>query len=213
MRYFFVFNLFLFLLSSCDSKQLEESEVASRSPEMVHLEADTTKIKYGKPFFNYDEIDYYHIDIHHPILEGELSFYDSMLDRAIFNNVISVNNSYTTIYNDDKIYEEENFKYYPELGFKKYKVKQEDFPKIDQVFCAKSGAGELSSAACVPVYRDHLVFKKRNRIIGHAFICLGCNMFSVNGKVDNRDGLGYEIDKIRLTRVFSKYDKNAAKHY
>lgn len=136
-----------------------------------------------------------------------------MLSRAIFNNVILDNNSYTPIYNDDKIYEEENFKYYPELGFKKYKVKQEDFPQINQVFGTKSGAGEMSSAACVPVYRDHLVFKRKNKIIGHAFICLGCQFYVINGIAKNKADIGYEIDKIHLTRVLSKYDKNAAKHY
>lgn len=213
MRYFFVFNIFLFLFSSCDTKQLEESEVANQSPEILPLESDTTKIKYGKPFFNYDEIDYYHIDIHYPKFKRNFSFQDSILSRALFNSIILDSNRFMSIAENDRILEEKNFKYYSELGFKKYKVKQEDFVQINQVFCSKSITGDMSLSSCVPVFRDHLVFKRKNKTIGHAFICLGCNMFSVNGKVDNRDGLGYEIDKIRLTRVLSKYDKYAAKHY
>lgn len=182
------------------------------SHEALPLVDDTTKIKYGKSFFDYDEIDYFHIDIGTPKFKGKHGFYDSILCRAILYCLILDSNRFMPLKDNDTIHEEQNFKYYSKIGFKKYSIKQEDFEQINHVFCAKSG-GEIVSAACIPVYRDHLVFKRNNKIIGHTFVCLSCMQYVINGKIEHKGDLGYEIDNLRLRRVLSKYNKNAAKHY
>ena len=50
-----------------------------------------------------------------------------------------------------------------EIGFKKTKIETEKFSDLNQIFVEKSEQDGIVFS-CIPVFRDLLVFKKKNKI-------------------------------------------------
>ena len=64
----------------------------------------------------------------------------------------------------------------PELGLSKMKILVKDYQELNQLFCIKDSKEIImTAAACDPLYKDILVFRKSNEIIGIAKICFSCN--------------------------------------
>lgn len=83
-------------------------------------------------------------------------------------------------------------------GFVRNEIPVEQFGKINQLFCQRKH--EIAQfAACVPIYRDVLVFKKSNKTVGVARICFDCGMNYITGTKRNTEEFGQsgDYDKLR----------------
>ncbi len=153
--------------------------------------------KYGKLFFDYDEINYYSIDIS----EEDAMKLDSLSSFSKQNKLKS------NLISDDfpEKLSDINFEnQLVDLGFKKKKISNSDFGNINKIFVEKTFQDGVDYA-CIPVYRDILIFKKRKRIIGFSKICFNCNQYHMIGSNGNTDNFGYDNDYENLGKILDKY--------
>jgi hypothetical protein len=86
------------------------------------------------------------------------------------------------------------------LGFKKVQLPESKFEKINEVFCARKH-DYASYAACIPTYRDILIFKKRNKTVATARICFECGLHDIRGTSQNTEEFGQSGDYDKLEEV------------
>ena len=149
------------------------------------------------PYFDFDEVEYYHNDI------SDRSFFnlndsEESKDTLLF----SILNKETLSKLSDTIY----IKYLNNLGYKKATVDTKDFSGIQQVFCERTHK-TMTERACETIYRSILIFKKENKINGIAKICFGCQKSSIAGTNRNTIGFGQSGDFEKLNDLLSKYRK------
>lgn len=193
MKYFFIFSIVI--LFSC-----RDTPEKVRHPESAISYGDTTKFVYGKPYIDYDKIDYYTINISQ----------DSVMNLLSNGNKLdSIKSSILLHYyaTNDTIYEFKNLPYYEKVGYSKCEISQKYFSQVNKVFCHKTG-GSTIAFACIHEYRDILVFKKENKVVAIAKICLSCMDINLNGIRDiSNEELGWENDFDILDKVL-KANKN-----
>ncbi|MCX2745341.1 hypothetical protein OO013_15795 [Mangrovivirga sp. M17] len=144
-------------------------------------------------YFNYDQIDYYRL------ISDQRK--DSLLEEASENDqsIISgfMDSEYPK-YQKDTIHIDKLEKY----GFKKTRVPYRKFSSINKLFRVKEG--DLINPddwGCFPIYRDILVFKKNNQIVGIAKICFGCSgSYFIGTKVTTK-GFGTPEDYDKLEKI------------
>jgi hypothetical protein len=195
------FSFFVFLFSCNDStKEISQAVEMEIHPESPLSNDDTSKFVFGKPYINYDKLDYYTIDISQDSVMNLLSN-GNKLDSIKFT---VLTRSYPT---NDTIYELKNLPYYERVGYKKIELNQKYFSQVNKVFCHKKG-GTPIALACIHEYRDILVFKKENKVVAIAKICLSCMDINLNGIMDiSNEELGWENDFDILDKVL-KANKN-----
>ena len=71
----------------------------------------------------------------------------------------------------------------------KKEIQTSDFDNIKEVFKEQSCSVNRVSS-CTSVFRDILVFYKKNEVIGIAKICFGCNDYHIIGTTSNTSGFG-----------------------
>jgi hypothetical protein len=83
------------------------------------------------------------------------------------------------------------------IEYEKYQVEKKDLYKLRDIFRTKGG--DMDVAACIAVYRDILIFKKQNEIIGIANMCFTCNNFKFRGTnvITNQFGTNQDIEVLR----------------
>lgn len=86
------------------------------------------------------------------------------------------------------------------LDFKKTELPATKFRQIDEIFSEKKHH-EAYSTTCEAVYRDILVFKKEDKIIGTAKICFGCIQSIITGTSANTDEFGQSGDYDKLFKL------------
>ena len=110
---------------------------------------------------------------------------------------------YNIILNDEfpKTINEINFiKDLSSLGFKKSSIKPKKFTDLNQIFVEKSEQDGIVFA-CIPVFRDLLVFKKNNKITGFAKICFECNQSHIIGSKSDTKNFGQGQDYEKLGKI------------
>lgn len=195
------FSFLVFLFSCNDStKEISQSVVREIHPESPLSNDDTSKFVFGKPYFDYDKIDFYSIDISEDSIMNLLSNKKDL--DTIKYSILS--KSYAT---NDTIYELKYLPFYEKVGYKKLELNQKCFGQLNKVFCHKTGGSPIA-LACIHNYRDILVFKKKNKEVAIAKICLSCMDINLNGiKVLSYEELGWEYDFDILDKVL-KANKN-----
>ncbi|GGG44148.1 hypothetical protein [Epilithonimonas arachidiradicis] len=154
-------------------------------------------VKSGKPFFDFDAVDYYSNDIDENIAMNLLNLQNnSELDKLKYDLIVgetpeNINNNNFT---DDII----------KVGFKKSEIESKDFQSITQLFSESTERDGLYFT-CIPIFRDILVFKKNKRIIGAAKICFGCNRNQIIGTKANTNNFGQGKDYEMLSLILNKY--------
>jgi len=151
--------------------------------------------KYGKLYFDYDEIDHYHINME----ENSIMTLDTIPNRSKKDQLkldILINKTPKDI-NDTEF-----IKSLDKLGFKKSVIKAQNFKKINEIFIEKT-VSEILEYACVPVYRDILVFKKGEKIIGMAKICFDCHQKHIVGTNANTENFGQDGDYPKLLQILN----------
>lgn len=135
-----------------------------------------------KPFLDFDQIDYYSLNIsdldEERIRVKEIKSNEDKNFLAILDGYVTVN-----LNNDSIINKIESTNY-----FKLYKVPNSVNTSISELFSPYSNSQAsffLVSSLCAHAYRDILVFEKNEDIVGIAFVCFYCDRviyYSKNGE-------------------------------
>ena len=180
MKHFYYTLLILVSFLGCKKEEKNQDEFITAKNE----------VKIGKPFFDFDEIDYYSInEIENDSISDLTEIYDnenkSKIGKLKFDIVLG---------KIPKNIQDSNFiKKLHELGFTKINVSKAKHSKINQIFSEKE-AIERIDAACIPAYRDILIFRKKNKNIGIAKICFGCMKKMIVGTTANTFDFGQDGD-------------------
>jgi len=184
---FLIFTIISLTLFSCSSKtdKLKNSEITTQSQKMN-----------SKNFFDYDEIVYYFYNYDESKLQElydnqSKSEIDSIKMGVILGRIPKDSSNLSFI---DKL---------EKIGYTKSAIDKSKFADIDKIFVEKSVSENVASA-CIYIYRDILIFKKRNNIIGTAKICFGCMDNQITGTTANTDNFGQDGDYERLENILRK---------
>jgi hypothetical protein len=146
-----------------------------------------------KEYFDFDEIDHYSIAISYlEIIELYDNPTKSELD-SLKNELISFDTplNISDLFFIDKL---------TKMGFKKTAIDKSKFTTIKNIFTEKEfTSGEYT--ACAPFYRDILIFKKQNKVIGTAKLCFDCMKYDIKGTIANTDNFGQNGDFEKLIEV------------
>ena len=100
----------------------------------------------------------------------------------------------------DKLVDSTMIKELEKLDFVKKDIPTDKFGEINEIFCQRIHTENLHKM-CITVYRDILVFKKRNRTIGFAKLCFDCNQNVITGTALNTDEFGQSGDYEKLYKI------------
>ena len=150
----------------------------------------------GKKFFEYDEIEHYSSNADQEKLmtltqNRSKSEIDSFTVGVILDNIPK---DITDVYFIDKL---------EPIGFRKSLVNKSKFSSIDNLFREKT-VKEPTWLSCIHLYRDILIFKKQNKVVGTAKICFSCLAHQIKGTNANTDNFGQEGDYGRLEKILQK---------
>lgn len=183
----FILTIILF---SCNSKKGTKAEnIEKQKVESYIKEPKIT----GEKYFEYDEIEYYQNEIEEDLI-GELydnqkkSVKDSLKMEVILGET-------PKSISDTKFID--NLK---SFGYRKSKIESKKFAKINEIFTEKKHS-ESSETACIYIYRDILIFKRKSKIVGIAKICFGCDANVIVGTKSNTEGFGMSGDYEKLREI------------
>jgi len=177
----------LFLLSSILSFLIIACQVENDTNEAGKFLSQP--IVTGKTFFDYDTICHYFNDINEYQSPELFDNYEASVDDSIRTNLI-IGNTPTGINDLSFIGKLETF------GYRKRILAPSLYKTIDSVFIEQTDAHSAVSA-CIYVYRDILIFKKKSKVVGIAKICFACGNAQIHGttaitKTFGQNG-GYEL--------------------
>lgn len=135
-----------------------------------------------KEYFDFDKIDHYSIIVSDlEIMEINRDTLRSKLD-SLKSEIVGYN---TPINMSDLSF----INKLEEMGFQKTAVDTSKFATIKNIFKEKEfTSGEYTS--CEPYYRDILIFKKQNKVIGTAKLCFDCMKSQIHGSKANTKNFG-----------------------
>ncbi|MDB5221449.1 MAG: hypothetical protein JWN83_116 [Chitinophagaceae bacterium] len=146
-----------------------------------------------KPYFQFDTVEHYFLNID----ESDLwSIYDkknktkkerALLELLIVNTPLNLSNPNLL----------ENFN---QLGFVKKQIQASKFEQLNQIFCERKHKDVLVTS-CIAIYRDILIFKRNNQIIGSAKICFDCDESIITGTKQNTEEFGQSGDYGKLYKL------------
>jgi hypothetical protein len=186
MRYFLFPILFCALsLQSCHSS-------------VHHNNKAGEPVKHDGHFFDFDEIDYYNIDISEDEVMDMADQVNTSESKAMKMSILT-DDIPSGITSRDTVIISLLEKY----GFKKYRVGTALHEDINNVFKVKPLA-DVVATACVYIYRDILVFRKQGKIAGVAKICFNCWGNYITGAKANTESFGTGSDYSRLRDLLQK---------
>ena len=185
MRLISILIIFCLTFWGCKSTTEKKSEPADNSK--------STKQVIGKKFFEYDAIDYYSNDFDESKI-GDLYDNQSKSEIDSFKMGIILGDIPKSISDLDFIDK------LSKVGYKKTLIDKSKFDSIDKIFVEKTTTENLATA-CIYVYRDILIFKKDNKVVGTAKVCFGCMANQINGTTANTENFGQEGDYERLEKI------------
>ncbi|MDN5481930.1 MAG: hypothetical protein L0G30_10180, partial [Chryseobacterium sp.] len=185
---------FLLLPIICFFLGCKKPEQSSNTAQQSNTSAEQKFIpKYENLYFDYDGIDHYHVSTN----ESSVMALDTIPNRSkedqLKLDVIT-----------DKIPKNINdtdfIKSLEKIGFKKTVIISHKFKKINEIFVEKT-VSENIEYACAPVYRDILIFKKKEKIIGMAKMCFDCHQKQITGTKANTENFGQDGDYEKLQQI------------
>jgi len=167
--------LFLMLLTSCDPKSLEENK------------------NNCKPYFQFDKIEHYFLSIDESTLmkmdEKETKTEKEKKQLALLIQYTPDTLSDTPVLKNLKL-----------LDFRKNDIPADKFEQIREIFCNRDSK-EIVATSCIAIYRDILIFKKNNKIVGTAKICFECDQHVITGSHQNTDDFGQSGNYKKLYKL------------
>jgi len=194
--------MILLLLISCNKKAEQEF------PEYETMEELNNRITEGMPFFDFDEVVHYQIDIsEEQLLKVETSEEKTPEEQRLFELM------YLGIPQNKKA--EELF-WRNLYSIQKYRknVQKEFLDELkNKIFTEKKctdDKGEVSKiSSCAPIYRDILIFKRMGENRGIAKLCFECNIFnfSKTNSITECFGFNNSGEIKRLKEIISENKK------
>lgn len=186
--------LIIFLSFGCNSEQKEVSEVISTDSITIKNNA------LGKPFFDFDEIIHYKINITDKEFDN-LDRKDSQTEyeQKLWDILTSLNP-----------YDIQGVKFWSDLyDIKKDErlIKEKYFKELRSKIFVEKKCDEIYATACIPVYRDILIFKKANKLKGVAKICFKCRKFNFQATPANIECFGMNGEYEMLEKIFEENNK------
>lgn len=182
--------LLTIILFSCNSKTEKKTEnFENQNAENVIKEPKIT----GGKYFEYDEIEYYKNEIEEDEI-GELYDNQKKSEKDSLKMEIILGETPKSISDTNFIDKLKSF------GYSKSKIEEQKFNKINEVFTEKKHS-EVYATACIYIYRDILIFKKKSKIIGIAKVCFGCDASVIVGTKSNTDEFGMSGDYEKLSTI------------
>lgn len=193
--------LILLLIVSCNKKSDEEF------PEYETQEELNNRITEGKPFFDFDEVVHYQIDISKEQLLKVETSEEKTPEQRLFELM------YLGIPKNKKV-EELFWRNLDSIQKFRKNVKKEFLDELkNKIFTEKECTqddGEASRiSSCAPIYRDIFIFKKEGKNQGIAKICFECNIFnfSYTNAITECFGFNQSGEIKRLKEIISENKK------
>lgn len=194
MRTISIVTFLCLALWSCNTTTETKTQPVVKPKEAEPVYADTphqseSKI-IGPKFFDYDAIDYYTIALDDQDV-SKISRNQSKSETDSFKNGIVRGNI------PKNISELAFIEQLEKIGYKKTNIDPSKFESIDQIFVEKTATNH-EVYACIHVYRDILIFKKSNKVVGTAKICFHCMGQQIKGPKTNSRNFVQNEDFDRL---------------
>ncbi|AFR34854.1 hypothetical protein B739_0247 [Riemerella anatipestifer RA-CH-1] len=178
------------LIFSCNSKtETKVENVEKHNIEIVIREPKIT----GEKYFEYDEIEYYKNEIEEDQI-GELYDNQKKSVKDSLKKEVILGETPKSISDTNFV---DNLK---SFGYTKSKIDPNKFNKINEIFIEKKHS-ESYETACIYIYRDILIFKRKSKIIGIAKICFGCDANVIVGTKSNTEEFGMSGDYEKLRKI------------
>lgn len=150
----------------------------------------------GDYYFDFDEVDHYSISIDEDVLfdleeRNDLSTNERLKIDVILNDT------------PEKFQDTSFISKLTKIGFTKHKVAENKHPELSEIFRDKSHK-EVYALACIYVYRDVLIFKKSDSIVGVAKVCFDCLNSQILGTSVNTSEFGQSGDYGKLHRLLTE---------
>ena len=123
-------------------------------------------------FFHYDKLEHYHIDISE---DKVFSLEENKSKKQA--KLLELLQGYTP----DTLSEISILNGIEKVGYKKKEISTSKFESINKIFSEKISLGINEEMSCIAIYRDILVFKNNNKIVGVAKLCFDCQQFIITG--------------------------------
>ncbi len=150
----------------------------------------------GKSFFSFDSVEYY-----------TSNFHDSSLPDLNYDKLKSALDSLKKIVlleeESNKISDFSLVNKLPKIGYEKKNIDKAKYSAIDSIFTETSKKREIWSGY-PRIYRDILLFRKHDSLIGVAKICFSCSDSYVIGSSANTHDFGSTGEFGRLITILKK---------
>ena len=139
-------------------------------------------------FTDFDSVQYYSIDENY-----NSQFLNRLVEKSDLNYIKILEDDFPNKLNDSLFYTELNSEKFISNKISKSDIKE---------FLNNSTFTSEYTTACIPKYRDILILKKSNKVIGIIKICLECQMYYLIGKdKESKDIVnsgGIEISELEI---------------
>lgn len=181
----FIFSVLTML--SCQSTDNNESKALIKSELLEKKSQLTPEVK---KYFDYDEIEYYWTDYKGSRfnLKESKSKTDSLKYGIIFGKI------------PRDILDVSFVGKLQDIGYNKRLIDNSIFHEIDNIFTEKASTNSAEEA-CIYVYRDVLIFKKKSKVVGVAKICFSCMAHQIKGTEVNTENFGQDGDYEKLKKL------------
>lgn len=155
-----------------------------------------TSCKKESFFSNFDSIDYYSAD-----KKYYSKFHNRLTEKSDTNYIKIIEGDLPKKLDDSLFYSELN-----SAKFINSKVSQSDIKSFKELFNDDTFT-DVYTTACIPDYRNILILKKSNKIIGVLKICYGCQMYYLIGEDEKKKQIEKSggIANSELEKIFDKY--------
>ncbi len=159
-------------------------------------ESNKINLKTPEKFYNCETIEHYFFEV------SDKDAYlfrrqNKTADEKKFNGILT---GYYPKNMDVKNLENDLVK----LNFKKTILSKKDKSIADEIFSKKDSV-KTEFSSCTPIYRDILLFKNQDSIVGIAKICFGCGVSSFLGAdYSKTEGFGLQSDLEKLKKIIRK---------
>ena len=186
MRNIIIIIIFSLIILSCNSK-------SDRRNAQIKNQTTDSLTKY----FDYDEIDYYSSSKYDD--SSIIILYDNKSKSEIdsFKMGVVLGDIPKSILDTafiDKL---------KQIGYNKKTIENSKFKEIDEIFKEKA-INNSFDAACIYIYKDILIFRKKNKTIGIAKICIDCWAKEIYGTNANTETFGQDGDYEKLKTILQK---------
>lgn len=168
-----------------------------------HVKQQVETTREGKLFYDYEVIEHYHNPNPNVSMSGNYEPDFNLRKRAIVYYKTPTNLSDTSFIEELRSF-----------GFRRSYVHPRHFKTLNQVFVERKSNVQFDSS-CIPIYRDVLIFRKDNKIVGIAKLCFSCRQHYFVGANASTSYFGshneYEILLPILREKWPKVEKKVKK--